>query len=197
MVICFIGDSLTQGIGDALALGWPGRLARESFALDPERARSLTVYNLGLRGDSSLRIAARWRRETDLRRRPGEDMALVFSFGAADRVHKAPREASLAASREILATAAGLGTTLFIAPPPAYDAAWSAANRAFGEAVRGICDELGLPSADFHAPLSADAAYMASLAADGIHPDAAGYERMAGLLRGWAPLAGLMGLPAL
>jgi acyl-CoA thioesterase I len=194
MVICFIGDSLTQGIGDELALGWVGRLARESFVKDPGRSRVLTVCNLGLRSDSSVRIAARWKDETERRRRPGEDMAFVFSFGAADGKFDVPGDVTLRTSREILSTAASLGRTLYIAPPPAFEPAWSAHIRQTGQQLTGICAELGIPAFDFHAPLSVEPAYIASLEADGIHPDAAGYERMAGLLRGWAPLVELLGL---
>lgn len=194
MVICFIGDSLTQGIGDEYAMGWVGRLARLSFAQDVQRSRTLTVCNLGLRSDSSLRIAARWREESDRRRRPNEDMAFVFSFGAADGLHKIPHEETLRASREILTTTAGLGRTLYIAPPPAHDPDWSAHIENVGQHLRGICDEIAVPTFDFHAPLAANASYMASLVADGIHPNAAGYEQMAELLRRWSPLVELMGL---
>ncbi len=194
MVICFIGDSLTQGIGDGLALGWVGRLAQACFAVGPERHQAFTLCNLGLRGDSSVRIRARWREETDRRRRPGEDMAFVFSFGAADGKHKVPGDETLAASRAILTEAAGLGRTLYVAPPPAHDPEWSAHIRSVGRQVSAICAELGVPASDFHAPLSASAEYMASLARDGIHPDAAGYARMAAILRAWPPLMELLGL---
>ncbi|SNR63689.1 Lysophospholipase L1 [Humidesulfovibrio mexicanus] len=194
MVVCFIGDSLTQGIGDELALGWVGRLARESYLKDPTRSRSLTVCNLGLRSDTSTRIAVRWREETDRRRRQGEDMAFVFSFGAADGKFDLPGEESLTAARQVLEGAAALGQTLYASPPPAFDAAWSGHIRQLGAQVRGLCAELGVPAFDLHAPLAAEPAYMASLAADGIHPDAAGYERMAELLSGWSPLARLLGL---
>jgi acyl-CoA thioesterase I len=194
MVICFIGDSLTQGIGDKLALGWVGRLTQASYAKNPELPSKLTVYNLGLRGESSVAILARWRGDTDRRRRPNEDMAFVFSFGAADGLHKVPHEETLRNSREILTTAAGLGRTLYIAPSPAHDPAWSAHIKNVGWHLRGICDEIAVPSFDFHAPLAASAPYMSSLVADGIHPDAAGYEEMAALLRGWSPLVELLGL---
>lgn len=194
MVVCFIGDSLTQGVGDGLALGWVGRLAQECFAAAPDRHQAYTLCNLGLRGDTSLRIRARWRAEADRRRRPGEDMAFVFSFGAADGKHGVPGAETLAASRAILAEAAGLGRTLYIAPPPAHDPEWSAHIRNVGRQVSAICAELGVPACDFHAPLAASAAYMASLARDGIHPDAAGYAEMAAILRAWPPLMELLGL---
>lgn len=132
MVVCFIGDSLTQGIGDQLALGWVGRLAQASFAKNPAHARSLTLCNLGLRSDTSLRIAQRWRLETDLRRRPGEDMAFVFSFGAADHKFDLALQDSLNASRLLLLEAASLGSTLYIAPPPALEPGWSAHIRQLG-----------------------------------------------------------------
>lgn len=194
MVVCFIGDSLTQGIGDQLALGWVGRLAQASFAKNPAQARMLTLCNLGLRSDTSVRIAQRWRQETDRRRRPGEEMAFVFSFGAADHKFDLALQDSLNASRLLLLEAASLGSTLYIAPPPAFEPGWSAHIRKLGQEVCGLCAGLGVPSFDLHAPLSAQAEYMASLKADGIHPDAAGYERIAGLLRGFEPLAQLLGL---
>ena len=194
MVICFIGDSLTQGIGDQLGLGWVGRLAQASFAKNPEHARTLTLCNLGLRSDTSLRIAQRWRQETDLRRRPGEDMAFVFSFGAADHKFDLARKDSLNASRLLLLEATSLGSTLYIAPPPALEPGWSEHTRQLGQEVCGLCAGLGVPTFDFHAPLSAQPAYMESLKADGIHPDAAGYESMAHLLRGFEPLARLLEL---
>ena len=195
MVVCFLGDSTVQGIGDALALGWVGRLAQASFAADPARATSLTLCNLGLRGDSSLRVAARWQEETARRRRPGEDTAYVFSFGAADRPQQVPLPEAVAATRGMLGAAKAAGPALFIAPPPSSDPAWAEKNRALGLALLGVCDELGLPGFDLFAPLSRSPRYMAALAAgDLIHPDAAGYAEMAALLASWPPLAELLGL---
>lgn len=198
MVICFIGDSTVQGIGDTKALGWVGRLARDCYAVDPRRATSLTLCDLGLRGDSSLRVAARWRQETMLRQRPGEELALVFSFGAADRPQQVPLAAAVAAVRDMLREACaitGPGRTLFVAPPPSSDPEWSAKNRELGQALLTICAELGVPGFDLFAPLATSKGYLASLAAgDMIHPDAAGYAEMAAHLRAWPPLAGLLGL---
>ncbi len=195
MVVCFLGDSTVQGIGDTQALGWVGRLAQACFAKDPARATAMTLCNLGLRGDSSLRVAARWREETARRQRPGEAMALVFSFGAADRPQQVPLSAAVAATRDMLREASALGRTLFIAPPPSSDPAWAAQNREVGLALLAVCAELSVPGFDLFAPLSVSPRYLASLAAgDMIHPDAAGYAEMAGLLRPWPPMLELLGL---
>ena len=121
MVICFLGDSIVQGIGDAELLGWAGRLARRSIAVDPQRAVSNTYCNLGLRGDSSLRVAARWKDEALRRQRPGEDLAFVFSFGAAVRPQKVARKEALSAAKGMVLEANALGRVLFVGPPEAAD----------------------------------------------------------------------------
>lgn len=202
MVVCFLGDSLVQGIGDAEGLGWVGRLARLSFAADPgevpARAISRTYYNLGLRGDSSPRLAARWREEALRRRRPGEELALVFSFGAADRNHGVEFGEALEAARVMFAGARELGRTLFVAPPPALDPAWAERNRRLGLGLLEVCAELGLPGLDPFAALAGSPAYMASLARmDGIHPDAAGYGEFAEVVAAWEPMRLLLGLERL
>lgn len=195
MVLCFFGDSIVQGIGDELALGWVGRLAQRSFALDRRRATALTVCNLGLRGDSSLRVAARWQEEASRRLRPGEDLAFVFSFGAADRPQQVPLPDAVAATRDMLSQAKARGRTLFVAPPPSSDLAWAAQNRSLGLALLDVCTELSVPGFDLFAPLAASRRYLAALAAgDMIHPDAGGYAEMAGLLGAWPPLMELLGL---
>jgi acyl-CoA thioesterase-1 len=195
VVVCFLGDSTVQGIGDTQALGWVGRLARASIARDPARATSMTFCNLGLRGDCSLRLAARWQEEASRRQRPGEEIAFVFSFGAADRPRQVPLADAGAATRDVLRTAQSLGRTVFIAPPPSSDAAWAAKNQELGLALLAVCDELRVPGFDLFTPLAKSPRYMAALAAgDTIHPDAWGYSRMARLLGAWRPLAELLGL---
>lgn len=195
MVICFLGDSIVQGIGDAELLGWAGRLARRSIAADPARATSFTFCNLGLRGDSSLRVAARWKDEALRRQRPGEEIAFVFSFGAADRPQKVARKEALSAAKAMLKEAKGLGRTLFVATPPASDAAWAAANRGLGQGLLEACVKLGVPGLDPFPLLAASEVYMTSLArVDGIHPDAAGYEAFADIVGSWEPMRELLGL---
>lgn len=59
--ICFFGDSFTAGTGDPDYLGWSGRVCRAA------QHPSLTHYNLGIRGNTSLQIEERWQAEAILR----------------------------------------------------------------------------------------------------------------------------------
>jgi hypothetical protein len=56
MRICFIGDSLVNGVGDPTGLGWVGRVATAAR----RRGHDITAYNLGIRRDTSGDIAVRW-----------------------------------------------------------------------------------------------------------------------------------------
>ena len=81
----FFGDSLTQGVNDALMPGgWVSRLAvlaHEAGLCPIPRA---TFYNLGARRHSTAKIAARWRSELDNRLIPGMVPHLVFCAGVVD-----------------------------------------------------------------------------------------------------------------
>jgi hypothetical protein len=53
MRICFVGDSLVNGTGDPVGLGWVGR----ACAAARRRGHEVTCYNLGIRRDTSADIA--------------------------------------------------------------------------------------------------------------------------------------------
>ena len=78
--LCFIGDSITVGTGDDAFLGWPGRLC----AAARSQGCDLTLYNLGIRGETSEDIRRRWRQEAERRLPATMNCALVFAFGIND-----------------------------------------------------------------------------------------------------------------
>jgi acyl-CoA thioesterase I len=80
--LCFIGDSLTNGTGDDEALGWPGRIVAKARA----QGHDVTLYNLGIRRDTSADIASRWRAEVERRLPPmyRAEGRLAFCFGTND-----------------------------------------------------------------------------------------------------------------
>lgn len=61
--ICCFGDSLVNGVRDGEKGGWPMRLGRR---LLDEAGREVTIYNLGIRAETSDGLKARWQFEASL-----------------------------------------------------------------------------------------------------------------------------------
>jgi len=103
--ICFLGDSLTFGQGDATGLGWPGHVLKAALA----EGHDLTAYNLGVRGDTAAQVALRAKAETDARFRSGGSKAVAFSFGANGLFMERPLEETLEALDALLEWAGAEG----------------------------------------------------------------------------------------
>lgn len=200
--ICFVGDSLTLGTGDAAALGWPGRVVQR----EAEAGHEISLYNLGIRGDTTALIKQRWRRECEARLPEIHQRALVFSFGVNDAAAQndgslrvAPEE-SLKNAEEIIAEAKAWLPTLWIGPTPidperqpyqsavglkfTYD---NARIAGLSDAFAQIAGRLDVPYLDLFTPLSASDAWSASFQLeDGVHPTQSGYGMMAERVAGWS-----------
>ncbi len=180
MRLIAFGDSLVAGAGDPDHLGWVGR------ALTGRRA--ITLYNLGVRRETSADIAARWRAEATPRMTSEEPMRIVFSFGANDShlVDRAPRVAqaeTLKNAQAMLTGAAGLCPVLLVGPPPMADRGVSARLEGLNENLKLLAARLKVPFIDVFQPLDADGLWRAeAIAWDGAHPGAGGYQRMADLV---------------
>jgi lysophospholipase L1-like esterase len=174
------GDSMVAGAGDPEHLGWIGRalLGR----------RSVTLYNLGVRRETSSDIAARWRAEATPRFTDEEPMRIVFSFGANDchpqnGAPRVPQAQSLKNAQAMLTGAGPLCPVLMVGPPPMADPGVSARLEALNENLKVLAARLKVPFIDVFQPLEADGLWRAEqLAWDGAHPGAAGYQRMADLV---------------
>ncbi len=125
--LCVVGDSIATGTGDRQALGWHGRLAARAYA----DGADLTIYDLGVRGDTSLDVAGRWRDETAARLPELFDSGVIFQFGLNDCTvrtwadgrseRRVAVETSLATTRAVLVQAIALHPTLMIGPAPIDD----------------------------------------------------------------------------
>lgn len=188
MRICFIGDSFVSGAYDEECLGWVGRIG----AAARRRKHDVSPYNLGVRGETSIQVARRWRAEAELRQSPQQEGRLVFEFGVNDvrEVNgKRQMEAaqSLAAAREILTAAVAWKPTLMIGPPPGGDQPRNARVKDLSESLANLCTLLGVPYFDSFTPLMNSAAFIASTkAVDGTHPNASGYAEWARAIDGWS-----------
>jgi lysophospholipase L1-like esterase len=188
MRICFIGDSFVNGTNDPLCLGWTGRVCAAARA----RGGDLTLYNLGIRRDTSRDIAARWHAECAARLPDDQPGLLVFSFGVNDCTEDSPGRLrveppdTLATAREMLARAQAWRPTLMVGPPPIPDEPIRHRTAALSQALATLCSELGVPFLNVHTPLSTHAVWLDETARfDGAHPAAGGYDALAALVEAW------------
>ena len=188
MRICFIGDSFVSGAFDDECLGWVGRISTAAR----HRKHDVSPYNLGVRGETSLQIARRWRAEAEARQSAQQEGRLVFEFGvndARDVNGKRQLESaqSLAAAREILGASVKWKPTLMIGPPPGGDQLRNVRVKELSEQMADLCTLLGVPYFDSYTPLVKSATFIPSTkAVDGTHPNAAGYAEWARVIDEWS-----------
>jgi acyl-CoA thioesterase-1 len=179
--VMFFGDSFVAGVGDPTGLGWVGRTVAACHA----DGVALTAYALGVQGQRSTQIAARWRTEAQPRLDRSCDCRVVLSFGSNDGAGTviAP-ERSAQTLATVLDEAAGLGLDAFmVGPPPVGDVRCDERVAALSSAFADLCAGRGVPFVSVIEPLRASRRWTREAAAgDGAHPAAAGYAELAGLV---------------
>lgn len=202
--IFFFGDSITLGSNDSTGLGWPGRLTRGLLQQD----RNVACYNLGVNGDTSLHIRARWRVEVDARARETPGL-LIFAFGFNDAAKpnggdvQVKLEESLCTARTILTEAITSSEVLWIGPTPLDEsvnpmltpfASWDMKNdiiAGYDEAYAGLALEIGIDYLSLFSTFLASPRYQAALlAGDKVHPADDGYVLIAEQVAGWSKWQG-------
>jgi acyl-CoA thioesterase I len=190
MRICFIGDSFVNGTGDDDCLGWPGRLCVEAR----QRGRDITLYNLGVRRDTSGDVLARWEQEA-VSRLPAEyDGRLVFSFGVNDCVPEPtglPRvseDSAVANTRSILTRSQARWPTLMIGPPRTGHAELDLRLKRLSGRFERLCEELSVPFLRLFEHAGGDEAWQREVEqGDGVHPNRGGYSLIYDAVVTWQP----------
>jgi acyl-CoA thioesterase-1 len=197
-IYCF-GDSITLGCNDGTSLGWPGRLGK---ALTHQQC-SVAIYNLGINGDTSLDIAARWRQETEARSRNATGL-MLFSFGFNDASAtdgaglQVPLQNSVDCARSLLLEAKSIGNLLWIGPTPLDEsinplqtafASWETLNSdiaRYDSAYAQLAQEIGVDYLRLFPDFLQSPRYSAALiAGDKVHPGDDGYAMIAERIAGW------------
>jgi lysophospholipase L1-like esterase len=187
MRICFIGDSFVSGAYDEECMGWAGHIS----AAARRRQHDVSPYNLGVRGETSVQIARRWRAEAEVRQSPQQEGRLVFEFGVNDAREVNGRRQmeaaqSLSAAREILAAASAWKPTLMVGPPPGGDSARNDRVKDLSHGLARLCAQIGVAYFDSFTPLLSSSTFIPSTkAVDGTHPNASGYAEWAQLIEQW------------
>lgn len=198
--VCFIGDSLVLGTGDEAFLGWPGRIMQH----ERKAGHDLSLYNTGIRGDTTTMIEARWRAEAEARLSAENPCALVFSFGCNDMamddgVLRNTPEDAVASAKRIISEAKDWLPTLWIGPPPVNDDDMpfssapgrarflsSSRNAQLSDMFKIAAKELDVPYLDVCTPLSEDPSWTTHYTpGDGVHPMGSGYATIANQIIGW------------
>ena len=184
--LVFIGASLVAGVGDPKGQGWVSRVVGRTQHPDLE----LTAYNLGVRGDTSGDVLARWRTECPPRWAGRSEKRLVISVGVDD----AAKGVTLARHRlnlaNVLDDAASSGISTFVvSPPPAAHPDLDGKLEVLVEAQADVCSRRGVPFVDCYRPLVGHDQWQSDLAASPVpgHPGQAGYGLIAWLVlhNGW------------
>lgn len=188
--LMFLGDSHTVGAGDENATGWVGRVCATAIAA----SIPVTPYNLGIRGESSAEVAARWRAEVTLRLPEEGEPRAVIAFGVNDVALREGRqscstEQSLDNLDAVLEGARELGMPTFMVGPAAVaEAAETERIAALSAAFAEHCERCRVPYVPLVERLRESETWMREVAAgDGAHPRAGGYEELARLVLagGW------------
>jgi lysophospholipase L1-like esterase len=190
--VFFVGDSYVVGVGDPARRGWIGRLADRS----DREGMPVTVYNLGVRRDTSEDVRRRWADEVAVRRVAGSEDRVVVSFGVNDTTGddgavRVPAERTVANLTAIVGRAAAVRLpVLVVGPPPVAERAQNRRIAALDERLHACSDGLGVPYVPVYAALAADPRWTDEVArGDGAHPAAQGYALLAELVaptwQGW------------
>lgn len=180
-LLCF-GDSFVAGVGDPRGQGWVGRAVEAAHTA----GRPLIAYNLGVRRETSVEVAVRWRFEAMPRLFAGADCRAIFAVGANDTTVeggtvRVTSERSCMALDKMLGQAAEIGLPAAVAgPPPAGDAEQQARVVALSEAFAELCAAREVPFWPVAETLLASGTWLDEAAAgDGAHPAAGGYDLLA------------------
>lgn len=185
-----LGDELVAGTGDPRAMGWVGRVAARTAQ---ERFR-LTAHALGVPGETTTGMAARWQAEAGPRL--GADGRLVLGLGVADlRAGTVTARSRLNVANVLDAAAESGLPCLVVGPPPVLpggpDDALARGLRGLSDAFAEVCERRGVTYVDLLAGLTGNPDWEADLAASGGRvPGQAGYGLMAYLVLhgGWERL---------
>jgi acyl-CoA thioesterase I len=182
----FLGASQTAGYGDPKGLGWVGRVVARTQHPDLD----LTAYNLGVRGDTSADVVARWAAECHPRWKRRSEKRLVLSVGMNDILSGVTMARSRLNLANILDEARSAGIAVFVVGlTPTLDPETNERVAALAEAQADVCGRRGVTYVDCYRPLVGHDQWMADLAAspDRAHPGQAGYGLIAWLVlhNGW------------
>jgi acyl-CoA thioesterase I len=172
--VCVFGDSFVAGVGDPKALGWVGRVAART---PPSTGIALTVYPLGVRGQTTEDIVVRIPLESSPRFARGDEHGVVLAVGVADAFTDFP------VARSVATLEFGLQSMptrrLVVGPPPVGPTETRARIAELDDAYASLCRRLDVMYVSTYRALVDRRPWLEQNFADGLHPAQAGYGMLA------------------
>ena len=172
--VCVFGDSFVTGVGDPKALGWVGRVAARTPA---STGVALTMYALGVRGQSTEDVVVRMPLEISPRFARGDEHGVVLAPGIADAFAAVPVARS-AATLEFGLRSTGV-SRLVVGPPPVGPPEVRQRLAALDTAFADVCGRLDVRYLSTYEPLVGHGPWQRQRLADDVHPAQAGYSMLA------------------
>lgn len=177
---CFVGDSYVAGVGDSSGLGWVGRVSVHAHA----SGLPITVYNLGVRGDTSADVAARLPGEVTRRANPAAELRVVLAYGLNDvilpggRPRMPPGDSVAATERSLTWLASAHIPAIFIGPPATGDPGQDSRTRELDRRLADCARSYGVTYVCVFGHLIDDLVWLHEVkTGDGAHPGPPGYQR--------------------
>ena|SRR3990167_1349945 len=201
MRVLVFGDSITQGFWDPEG-GWVNAIRKyyDQQNISGGDKDAPTIFNLGISGDTSTDILARFENETQNRKRSGKEIAIVFSVGVNDSYTKSGKNIMeigqylqnlsklLELARRYATKVVFVGLTPCVderTNPVAWDKdiAWSNSRIvSFNDVLRSFCIEKEVDFIDILKPMTKKQTQV-ELLPDGVHPNHEGHQFMAEFIR--------------
>jgi len=186
MTIGIWGDSITYGSCDGEALGWVGRLRKVLVSNDDNE-----VYNFGICGNTSADVVNRFKIEAEAI----EPTHIVFAIGINDskyvsesEINKVPLVDYVKNMESLIESAKLLVSRISIVGATRVDDGWrfvpgsrflNEEIERYNKAMKEVSERHGAVFIDVF-----DVLDQATDLADGLHPNAQGYEKMFERIRG-------------
>ncbi len=181
--VCVFGDSFSQGVGDPDGRGWTGRVVKAAA----EAGLPITMYALGVRRETSVDVARRWRAELSPRRTA--DTRVVLAVGAndttmEDQVRRVSGVTSVRTLARMLDDLQAEGIPVFVVgPAPLGDPDQRDRILVLSSSYADACNARDVPYADIASALITEDGWFRELEeGDGAHPAASGYALLAELV---------------
>jgi acyl-CoA thioesterase I len=180
--VCVFGDSFAVGVGDPKALGWVGRVAARTPL---STGVALTMYPLGVRGQTTEDIVVRIPLESSPRFARGDEHGVVIAVGVSDafaEVSTARSAATLEFGLQSMQT-----RCLVVGPPPVGPDQTRGRIAELDDAYISLCRRLEVPYISTYRALIGRKPWFEQDLPDGVHPGQSGYRMLAQtvLAGGW------------